>query len=428
MAGEPARKITKRLVDGLRSGKGDVFHWDGGDGSLPGFGVKVTPTGRKVYVLQYRMGGRGFPTRRFTIGKHGSLTHEQARTRAEHLLSDVAKGVDPQTSKVTARENTIGSLVDAFIASRRAKGRRAVDEVERLLKREVVSEWQNRPIASITTPDVVRLVESIRDRGAPATANQTLTHLKTMFNWSRNRGDIKLSPADGVEKPAPEIRRERVHSDTELVEIWRAAERLDWPFGPAYKLLILTGQRREEVGQMAWSELDLANGIWMLPGERTKNGQPHDVHLSALAVAIIKTLPKIKKVDLIFSTTGETPISGWGRAKERIDAEIQAARIKAAKEMGEKAELARPMAPWRLHDLRRTFATGLNNLGVLPHVADRILNHVSKSKGGVMAVYNRAEYARERKAAMTLWAEHVERLLDGGVGKVLPMRRVESSG
>ncbi len=391
-------KITKRTVDALRAGPVDIFFWDT---ETKGFGLKITPEDRRVYVLQYRMGGVGFPTRRYTIGKHGAFTPEQARVEAHALLQGIAKGLDPMATKRAGRENTIGALIIEFVESRRRKGKKSTNELARLLEREVASEWRHRPAPSINSADVIRLVESIRDRGSPGTANQTLIHLKTLFRWAIVRGAIAASPTIGVEMPAQQVNRDRTHTDGELKEIWQATESLGWPFGPALQLLALTGQRREEVGQMRWSEIDIPGRVWTIPANRTKNGQPHDVHLSEGAIEILRELPRRDKDGLIFTTTGETPISGWSKAKATLDRAIAKERLKTQR---------LPMPSWRIHDLRRTFATGLNNLGVLPHIADRILNHVAKSKGGVMAVYNRAEYASERRAAMILWSQYLSDL------------------
>jgi integrase len=232
-----------------------------------------------------------------------------------------------------------------------------------------------------------------------------------MFNWAKSRGIISQSPVDNIEKPGEEVARERAPDDTELAEIWHAAAKLDWPFEPALKLLILTGQRREEVGQMRWSELKLSEKVWTLPATRTKNGQPHDIHLSPLALRVIETITPIEDCNLVFSTNRETPISGWSKAKRRLDEEIAAARRAKARERGEDADKVKVMPEWRVHDLRRSVATGLSNLGVAPIVADRILNHVpKKQKGQVMFVYNRAEYVRERREALELWARHIQQV------------------
>jgi len=419
-------KITKRIVDALKPGSQAEFLWDDG---LPGFGIKITPENRRVYLIQYRMGGRGFPTRRYTIGKHGEFTPEKARERAQALLQGVRDGIDPMGEKATARVNTVRKLVDEFIKSRRDKGRRSADEVEWLLKREVVAAWGDRPVASITRADVVRLLDTITERGAGTLANRTLAHIKTMFAWAEGRGTLMASPAKGIEKPSAEISRDRTPNNAELVEIWRAADSLGWPFGKAVQLLILTGQRREEVSGMAWSEIKFDTATWSIPAARSKNALAHDVHLSSAAFMLLRSLPRFveehpNEVDLIFTTTGNTSISGWGKAKRKLDAKILEARQNTAKEAGTDPLKVKPMEAWTLHDLRRSVATGMNDLGVLPHVADRILNHASAKKGGVMAVYNRAEYAGERKAAMSLWAEHLERLLSRNTARIPPIGRL----
>jgi integrase len=280
-----------------------------------------------------------------------------------------------------------------------------------VLDREIGKAWRGRPVASITKPDIHHVLDAIMDRGSSVIANRTLAHLKTMFNWAKSRGIITQSPADNIEKPGEETARERAPDDSELAEIWQAAAKLEWPFEPAVKLLMLTGQRREEVGQMRWTELKLSEGVWTLPATRTKNGQPHDIHLSPLAIKIIRTVKFIEDCDLVFTTNGETTISGWSKAKRRLDEEIAAARRAQARARGEDADKVRPMSDWRIHDLRRSVATGLSNLGVAPIVADRILNHVPKKhKGQVMFVYNRAEYTKERREALELWARHLQQI------------------
>jgi integrase len=402
-------KITKRLVDAMRPGPRDLYVWDQ---TLAGFGLKVTPKGKKVYVVQYRMGGRGFTLRRYTIGPHGVYTPEEARERARKVRQTVCDGIDPMLLKKQERLNTVEKLIQGFIQSRRRKGRRSADEIQRVLEREIGKAWRGRSVASITKPDIHHVLDAIMDRGSSVIANRTLAHLKTMFNWAKSRGIIMHSPADNIEKPGEEVSRERTPDDSEITEIWRATAKLDWPFEPALKLLILTGQRREEVGQMRWSELKLSEGVWTLPAARTKNGQPHDIHLSPLAVRVVATITPTENCDLVFSTNGQTPISGWSKAKRRLDEEIEAARRTRARGRGEDPDKVMLMPEWRIHDLRRSVATGLSNLGIAPVVADRILNHVpKKQKGQVMFVYNRAQYLKDRREAMELWGGHIERVI-----------------
>jgi integrase len=401
-------RITKRSVDAEKAAAKDRFLWDE---DPPGFGLKITPAGRKVYVFQYRMGGRTSPARRYTIGPHGRFTPDEARRAAHRLREKVNSGIDPMAEKLDGRRNTVRAMVAGFVESRRTKGRRSADAIERVLNREVVAVWKDRPAASITAQDATALVEDIANRGAKIQANRVASYLKTMFRWAAKRGTVPASPVLYLDKPATEQSRERTPSLAELVEIWRAAESLGYPFGPAYKLLILTGQRRDEVAGVEWPEIDRGAALWTIPGEKAKNGITHDVHLSALALEVLQECPEVADQDLIFSTTGKTPISGWGKVKARIDKKIMEARQAAAVAAGRDPTKVKPMAPWVTHDIRRGFATGLNGLGVMENVADRILNHTSKTKGGVKRVYNRSLYAAERRAAMDLWADALTQAL-----------------
>ena len=214
-----------------------------------------------------------------------------------------------------------------------------------------------------------------------------------------------------AEARTEEISRDRVLTNSELPAIWREAGVGD--YAAIVRLLILTGQRREEAGGMLWSEIDTAGAVWHIGAGRTKNGLAHDVPLSAAALAVLSGLERHVGRDLIFGA-GDGPYQGWSRAKAALDARIAAA-------------LGRPPPPWRLHDIRRTVATRLADLGVLPHVIEAVLNHVSGHKAGVAGVYNRASYAAEKRAALTLWSDHVaalvetvERKPDGPTKKVHP--------
>lgn len=415
-------KITKRLVDATTPGGKDRFLWDG---EVKGFGVKVTPAGRKVYVVQYRMGGRGTPTRRLTIGPHGQpWTVDQARTEARRILGHVAAGRDPQEEKranrdrqADAAKNTVGELIPVFIERHyRSNGLRSADEVERILKREAESRWRNRSVASLTGKDIGRAIEEISDR-APIRANRVFGYISQFLDWCVGRHVLDANPMAGLKKPSKERSRDRVLDDDEIREVWIASGELGWPFGPFVKLLLLTGQRRNEVAGIRRSEIDLSERMWSLPAERTKNQRAHDVPLSDMAVEIITALPSPKDSDLLLTTTGTTPISGFGRAKLQLDQLILENRRRDSND-------ARPIAPWRFHDLRRTATTGLARLGTPPHVADRVLNHVAGTIGGVAAVYNRFQYVDERRVALDAWARYVKRIVSGQTDDVVvPMVR-----
>lgn len=418
-------KITKRLVDATSPGDKDRFIWDD---EVKGFGLKVTSAGRRVYVVQYRMGGRGTPTRRLTIGRHGQpWTVDQARTEARRLLGHVAAGRDPQAEKRAAREgqaeavkNTVAELTPVFVARHyRANGLRTADEVERTLNREMVNRWGSRPVASLTKKEIGRAIDDVADR-APIWANRVFGFMSQFFDWCVGRHVIDASPMAGLKKPSRERSRDRVLSDDEIRDVWLASDDIGWPFGPVVKLLLLTGQRRDEVAGLRRSELNIADKLWSLPADRTKNARAHDVPLSDMAIGIVEGLPDLsgeqEDGDLLFSTTGRTPISGFSKIKLAIDRKIAERR---AREHGDDAE---PMPSWRFHDLRRTVTTGLARLGVAPHVADRVLNHVTGTIGGV---YNRFQYLDERRIALDAWGRHVEQIVAGEEAgtNVVPMVR-----
>jgi integrase len=235
----------------------------------------------------------------------------------------------------------------------------------------------------------------------------------------------------GLKAPTAETARDRALTDDEVRLFWAACDKLGWPFGPMFKLLLLTAQRRDEVGGMEWSEIaPLAKRVWTIPREKAKNDRAHEVHLSDLAVEIIDELPKISRPradgngtqpsPYLFTTNGERPVSGFSKAKGRLDKHMVQALRAGFGEAGKdpaKAEIE----GWILHDLRRTAATGMARLNIAPHVVDRILNHVSGTIRGVAAVYNRHTYLDERGAALTAWGRYVENLVRPAPANVLPL-------
>jgi integrase len=242
-----------------------------------------------------------------------------------------------------------------------------------------------------------------------------LTRLRTFFGWCVANDLVPADPTVGVHKPAKESPRDRVLTDDELRAFWQATETLrsnrkdGVDFGSLFRLLLLTAQRENEVAGMRWAEVDLQARTWMIPGARTKNGKPHTVHLSGLAMEVLAQVPQAADADLLFSGTGTTAASGFSRAKARLDSALPAA-------LG-----AEPDA-WVLHDLRRTATTGMARLGIAPHVADRVLNHTAGTIRGVAAIYNRFEYLDERKAALEAWGRFVETLVRPVDSNVVPLR------
>jgi integrase len=227
--------------------------------------------------------------------------------------------------------------------------------------------------------------------------------LSALFSWAIGEGLLDSNPVVGTNKAIDETPRDRVLTGDELTLIWRHA--CDLNYGAVIRLLILTGQRREKVGGLRWSELRLPDGIWSISAERTKNGKPHDVPLSTLALEILNAQSNREDRDLLFGARGGA-FQGWSRAKEALDRRMLVALQNAH---GEKAKLK----PWRLHDIRRTMATRLGDLGVFPHVVEAILNHISGHRAGVAGIYNRAIYAPEKRAALQKWADHIAALSGG---------------
>ena len=214
--------------------------------------------------------------------------------------------------------------------------------------------------------------------------------------------------------PSPEARRERVLSDDEIRLVWQAFELIGWPFGPIGKLLLLTSARRDEVASMEWRELDMEACTWTLPAARTKNKRQHEIPLSDAAVEIVKALPRVEgKAGLVFSTTGKTAVSGFSRAKSAIDATILEALQELAEAAGSAGEEVKPPPRWTFHDLRRTVATNLQALGVRLEVTEAVLNHVSGSRAGIVGVYQRHEYATEKRQALDAWARRLDEIVNG---------------
>jgi integrase len=258
--------------------------------------------------------------------------------------------------------------------------------VKRSIERAVLPHWQHRQIADIGRRDVLDVIDRIADQGKIITARRIHARLHRLFRWCVGRGIIDVNPLAAVDRPGEETKRERVLTDTELVKVWNAAERLGWPYGPAFQLLILTGARREEIGKLRWSEI--IDGEIRLGGGRTKNGQAHIIPLSAPAHRILEVIPRFADSNFVFTIGGTAPIGGWSRGKADLD------------------DLAQ-IEPWRTHDLRRTTATGLQKLATPLQVTEAVLGHTSGSRAGVVGIYQRHDYANEKRAALEAWGQHV---------------------
>jgi len=395
------------------------------DDTLPGLAVRITAAGGKSFLAQYTVAGQ---RRRVPIGRWGAVTLKAARAAAKGILGDVAKGQDVAAVRTAKREQvkadaaadklTLDALLTQWselaLAQRKVSYRR---EAVRAVKLAFPGHLERRADA-LTQEDAVAALDALARAGKVAMPGRTAAYGRACYAWAAKRGMVARNPFVALPIPSGNVSRDRVLTDAEVALIWAAAGELGHPFGPLVRLLLLTAQRREEVAGMGWSELSKDRTTWIIPKERAKNGKAHVVHLAPAARAILADVPRFvwatpdgaeqpASPDLVFTTTGKTPVSGFSGAKGQLDALIAKARAGTAG-AGKDAPPALP--PWRMHDFRRTAVTWMAGNGVAPHVADRLLNHVQGTISGVAAVYQRQQFLAERKAALEAWAGFVVRL------------------
>lgn len=375
--------------------------------------MRVFPSGRKSYVVEYRpgAGGRNAPKRRYTIGQHGSpWTPETARKKAIEILADVIRGADPSAERQEARkldQENVRHFVELFIERYAKKKQRSWKETERVLAREFLPQLGKKRLNDVSKRDIVLVVDRIADR-APVMANRAFSYIRRFFNWCVEQSLLEVSPCAGLKPPAGGQQRERILSDEELVEVWNAAGTVTPIWNSVFKLLILTAQRKNEVVGMEWEEIDWNQMLWKIPGRRTKNGRSHEVPITSTMSKILSEIPRIEGCKYVFSSNGQRPVASQSRIKNAIDEEIERLR----QERAPLGEGAKSMPHWTIHDLRRTATTGMARLGIPPHVADALLNHKGGVVSGVAAVYNRYGYLEERRHALQEWESHVLGLLD----------------
>jgi integrase len=378
----PRKALTSASVERIKPPtKGQVDHFDKG---YPGLAMRVSYGGGKSFVFFYRIAGK---LRRMSLGTYPAISLAEAREAWRDARLDVAAGRDPAQLRKREKPATDFEGVSREWLRRDQKKNRSYNDVAGAVERELIPAWGHRSINEITRRDILDLIDTIADRGAVTMARRVQAYVHRLFRWAVGRGIIDTNPASDLPKPGSETKRDRVLTDDELLTVWKGAVSLGWPFGDATRLLILTGARREEISRLRWGEI--FDDAISLSGERTKNGQPHTIPLSKPAREIIASLPHIAGSDFVFTTTGTTPISGWSRAKDKLG----------------------DVASWRIHDLRRTTATGLQRLGTALPVTESILGHVAGSRAGIVGIYQRHDYADEKRAALEEWAKHVETLL-----------------
>jgi len=403
-------KISVRAIEAMQPASAPVFLWDI---EKPGFGVKVTPAGKKVFILQYRRGGRGSKTIRYTIGPYGVWTVAAAEREAGRLLLLVGQGLDPGTEKQNSRRLAVGTnfdkIADLYLEEQvKPHTPRSYEFVESILRVHVRPAFKGEALPHITEDDIRDLISKL-PLTKTALRRNVFAVLRPFFKWAKGeKRVIKLNPMADMDAPPAAASRDRVLDDDEMRTVWRAANTLPYPFGPWIRLLLALGQRRTEVASLEWKELNRQESEWIIPGSKTKNGQTHVVPLSTLVIAELDLLAGSDvwpKRGLVFTTTGKTSISGFSKAKRIIDSKIVDLIVFDASAAGDDIH---SFDPWRFHDLRRSMATGMQRLRIPPEVIEACENRLAGgSKQGAAKVYQRYTYADEKRDALQKWSDHL---------------------
>lgn len=378
------KKLTPKLIDSLPAAT--TKRYEVRDEIVTGLMVRVSYTGAKVWCLAATVKER---PRRIKLGTYPVLSLADARDKARDVLRQIQLGIFEKMTEEPGTP-TLGEIVPQFIELYAKPRNRSWKPTARVLTK--FAPLYDKPIDAIKRGDVVKVLDELVASGMGTGANRALAAIKKLLSWCVDRGTIHINPVAALKAPAKEVDRDRVLTNAEIAACWFGAEAEGFPFAPFAKLVILTGQRRGEVAGLCWSELDLANATWTIPAQRAKNATQHVVPLAPLAVSILNTLPRFAGSDFVFTTTGKTPISGFGRLKDRLEEAVGS-------------------NDWRLHDIRRTVATNMAMMGVQPHVIEAVLNHKSGIVSGVAAVYNRHAYIEEKRAALEKWEQKIIQLL-----------------
>lgn len=392
------------------------------DGGLQGLYLVIQPSGAKAWALRYRFAGQ---PAKLTLGRWPVMTLADARAAAADALGKIEAGQNPAVEKKATKaakldaalleRDLVKTLLGQFQKRHLAK-LKSGDQAWQFLDRFVIPAWGDRDIHTITKRDLIDLLDEIADSGRMVTANRVLAHTRKFLNWCVERDVLGSSPATGVKPPANEESRDRVLTDQEIRWFWQACDDVGQPWGPMAQTLLLTGQRLGEVAQM--TDAEITGAMWHLSSDRTKNKRAHDVPLSDAARAVLSGVERIKgKAGYVFTTTGDSAVSGFHKGKAHIAERM--AEI-AADEMGQAVEIPH----WGFHDLRRTAATGMARLGTPVRVTEAVLNHISGTGGGIVAVYQRHDYADEKRQAIEAWGSFVLSLVQGQPDNVVRLEGV----
>ncbi|MGV1817778.1 tyrosine-type recombinase/integrase [Agrobacterium sp. CG160-95] len=470
MAKRIAKTLTILAVKGAQ-GNG-VTRLELPDAALPGLYLIVQPSGAKSWALRYRQNGK---PAKLTLGPTiierekpleedpaigSAMTLSEARAVARRELQALTEGQNltrrkseaaaQAVARVDDKEFLVEAMAAKFVHGTVKPKNRSWQETRRqfrteigYLNREGIDEdleaylisrnrkgakkppeaWLGRDIRDITKSDVVKLLDGLVERGSPVTANRVFVTLSTFFNWMVGRDVLKVNPMTGLKKFTVESSRDRVLTDNEIRIFWQATKQHGYPFGPMWRLLLLTAQRRQEVSGLTWRELNLKSNEqhWLLPKERSKNARENFIPLGGQALREIQSIERVRGCDFLFTTTATTPVSGFSRSKARLDATMLEIMKKEAVARGDDPKKVK-LQQWGLHDLRRTAASGMARLGTAIHVTEAILNHSGGTVSGVAAIYIRHDFREEKRAALTAWEGFVMSLVGEVESNVVPLR------
>jgi integrase len=403
-------KLTKTGIENFQMPPGKKEHWERIDG-IPNFYMRVLIAGSKSLVHSYKFAGK---TRKTWFGSATEVNISKTCEAARDLNARVRLGHDPvgerDIAKIKAAQ-TFGTIVPRFLHQQRDRRRNPhsyKDQQHHMLVHAKM--LHGLSLEKVARRDIATCIAAVAENSGGRTGNQVRASLNTFFVWAMTQGLVDHNPVIGTLRN-PERARDRVLTPAELRLIWENLS--DDQYAAVVKLLMLTGQRAAEIGELRWSEVDFNTNVILLPGSRTKNGRPHTIPLSELARGILTAQPRRPTADgtlrdLVFGLAGEFGFSNWSKSKLAIDARIEAAT-------------GQPLPPWRIHDLRRSFVTHCAEIGIAPHIIEAAVNHVSGHRAGVAGTYNRALYTREIRIALDRWAEWLTAIIEGRESNIVAL-------
>lgn len=396
----PRRTLTAETIGRIKPA---TVRREIADAVLPGLYLVVQPSGARSFAVRTRVAGK---PAKITLGPWPVIDLAKAREIARTKLGAVHSGIDPRQADREAAEaaqRTVAVVCEDWLRRDQADNR-DVATVRRIMAREVLPHIGDMPIEAVRKRDLIAVIDRVVDR-APVRANRVLAHTKRLFRWAAARDLIEVNPASNIEKPTAERARDRVLSDAELMAVWNAAGRVGGAYGAGVRLLMLTGARVAEIFEAKWTEIE--GEALHLPAERSKAKEGRAIWLSPSARGIIDALPRYAACDWLLTASGRHPFRAYGTSKIRLDKEL--------------ADVGLPA--WRVHDLRRTVATGLQRLGVRLEAIEAVLGHISGSRSGIVGTYQRHRFEAEAAEAMRRWGEHIAGLLGDEPSKVIELRR-----